>query len=838
MKVPILVFLLFFIATNALLVSSAYADEIQRITTVVDGNITQIIIPGLVPDTSNSNTSSASEKVHSYAILNANIMSSENSVSPRPGIEWQRIVGSSADDEFASIRQTSDGGYIAGGMTYTYKADGDVTRAIGNGDGWVVKMNASGTIEWQNVYGGRGRDEFRSIRPTKDGGYVMVGFSNSVDGDFAGKNLGGYDIFVVKTDSNGNKTWQQELGGTNDDVGTGIRQTIDGGYIVTGYEDYSHSGKISQFSDMTNAWVFKLRADGSVEWQKKLGGSGGNQGTSIVQTSDGGYAMYGFTSSSNSGDVGQNHGDHDLWLVRMDSLGNMLWNKLYGGSGFESTGNVYDDGIQVTPDEGFVLVGQTTSDMSGDVGTTHGSGDIWILKLDGSGGIQWQKTFGGTDYDLGTSVELAPDGGYVVSGITRSTNSGDVGSNNGDFDFWVVRTDSSGKLLWQDVLGGSGYEQAANVVPTSNDGYIVTGKTESNNSGDVRLNHGYTDAWVVKLSPRLVVDVIDSDTNTWVPNTQVTLHDEIHNEDQSQTTAINGHIVFTDSGTSHEFKLVPGNKYTIKASADKYSDSPIDDLTFEHDGQLEILHQKPLVKAYDNSFSITCIENYDHIGPIHGSFDECNNMAADLIKAGYKMNFYHKDDEVKREDFHINSFYSGPTIDDSAFHYHSGHGGDAGKASLPFNQSLPNITALLLKGYSNPLDVGNFIISGSVYKEWGGKNKWIMLDSCNILHDESWHDALSTSHGILGFYTQSAVNQTFPHTFLNYAFNNSYTIVDAFKQTTLDTYHDPSFIAAVITKTHDQYLYDHFPGTGYLAADNLSDTYFIRHWECLHGVGW
>jgi hypothetical protein len=238
------------------------------------------------------------------------------------------------------------------------------------------------------------------------------------------------------------------------------------------------------------------------------------------------------------------------------------------------------------------------------------------------------------------------------------------------------------------------------------------------------------------------------------------------------------------------------------------------------------------------AYSITCIENYDHICDpngkncnIPGSIQECDNFADNLRKAGLAQNFYDKDGDVAAEDFGTDPTYSGHTITESVFHYHSGHGTDPGHLGV--------LTYLNLKGYDpvNPLNgkVGADDVAG----KWGGKLKWVMLDSCNLLKDKNWGKALTTSHGILGFSTDSGVNLTFPATFMKYALNKDFTIVGAYKQATIDIFHDDSIIATVITKTSDQYHLDHFPGTGPMAPDDDSSVNpFVRQWKCRSGIEW
>ncbi|MDO9325837.1 MAG: DUF6345 domain-containing protein, partial [Methanoregula sp.] len=307
-----------------------------------------------------------------------------------------------------------------------------------------------------------------------------------------------------------------------------------------------------------------------------------------------------------------------------------------------------------------------------------------------------------------------------------------------------------------------------------------------------------------------------------------------------------GRVVFTGSGVSDQFRFNTTSKYTVRATADKYRDSPMANVVFGQDGQRVILDQTPLIAQYDNSFSITCIENYDHICgndgvcSISGSIDECNNVASKLIGAGYKMNFYHKDGEVIEKDFATDPSYTGDTLTESAFHYHTGHG-----SAVPDDAGLSATSLILLKGFeplTDYISLNNQVRSSNVEKKWGGKNKWVAIQSCKILQDESWWKAFSTSHGILGYSTTTGVNSSFSTVFLNYALdkNKKMTIVSAYRQATLDTWHDDNTTASVITKTYDQYEKDQFPGVGYMAPDGDpdSDKFHIRHWTCGSDMEW
>ncbi|TAJ43968.1 PKD domain-containing protein [Methanofollis fontis] len=347
---------------------------------------------------------------------------------------WQRCLGGSSGDYAESIRQTSDGGYIVAG--FTYSTDGDVSGNHGGADIWVVKLDAAGNRVWQRCLGGASDDRAFNILQTADGGYIVASYTYSTDGDVSG-NHGSYDAWVVKLDAAGNRIWQRGLGGASDDRALSIQQMADGGYVVAGVT-WSTDGDVSGNHGDSDAWVVKLDAAGSMVWQRCLGGSSRDYAYSIRQTSDGGYIVAGETGSID-GDVSGNHGDSDAWVVKLDAAGNQVWQRCFGGSSRD-----FAYSIQQTSDGGYVVAGGTWS-TDGDVSGNHGDSDGWMVKLDVAGSMVCQRCFGGTSSDLAFSIQQISDGGYVVASYTCS-NDGDVSGNHGDSDGWVVKLEGSGSV--------------------------------------------------------------------------------------------------------------------------------------------------------------------------------------------------------------------------------------------------------------------------------------------------------------------------------------------------------------------------------------------------------
>tara|TARA_R110002072_G_scaffold108418_1_gene235266 strand:- start:201 stop:1751 length:1551 start_codon:yes stop_codon:yes gene_type:complete len=406
-----------------------------------------------------------------------------------PEIEWQNALGGSEYDSVYAIRNTLDGGYVVAGRIQS--SDGDITGFHGGIDIWVVKLNSEGDLQWQKALGGSNSDIGRSIQPTSDGGVIVAGSTNSTDGDIT-NNIGGGDIWLVKLDNTGNIEWEKTYGGTNDEWPNFIKQTTDGGFIIAG-GTVSDDGDISGHHGMADAWVFKINQNGDFLWQTALGGSEWDTARAIKQTSDGGYIV-GASSESNDGDVSVNQGIDDFWFIKLSSNGTIEWEKTYGGSESEII-----RGIEITPDGGYIASGYTDSN-DGDISFNYGDRDYWIVKITSTGNLEWEKTFGGSDYDLGDNIHSTIDG-YAMVGYTYSSD-GDVLNNQGIADIWMIKINEFGDIQWQKSLGGSDtdFTDSESLQLTADGGYVIAGYTVSND-GDVSGNNGSMDYWVVKLSP-------------------------------------------------------------------------------------------------------------------------------------------------------------------------------------------------------------------------------------------------------------------------------------------------------------------------------------------------
>jgi len=313
-------------------------------------------------------------------------------------IEWQKTYGYSSWETDRSIRQTNDGGYIVAYEIAIYGAGGPDIR--------ILKLTSDGEIEWRKIYGGDKSDSASFIQQRGDGGYIVLGQTESFG-------AGGDDIWILKISSDGEIEWQRTYGGDDSDYAHSFQQTNDGGYIVGG-------NTRSFAAENGDIWILKISSDGEIEWQRTYGGSDSDSASFIQQTDDGGYIVLGQTSSFGAG-------GEDIWVLKLTSDGEIEWQKTYGGS---SRGKA--SFIQQTDDGGYIVLGQTSS-------FDDGGEDIWVLKLTSDGKIEWQKTYGG-DYstDIAHTIQQTNDGGYIVAGDTNSWGA--------DREIWVLKLLPNGDI--------------------------------------------------------------------------------------------------------------------------------------------------------------------------------------------------------------------------------------------------------------------------------------------------------------------------------------------------------------------------------------------------------
>lgn len=376
----------------------------------------------------------------------------------QPQIEWIRKYNGDSGEK---IIQTNDGGYFVSGTNNT---GGNLTDI----DWLNLKLNPQGDVEWSKGRGAIGTDKLGGVRQTADGGFVVAG-SISETGSL-----------VVKYESDFTRAWQQDYGFPRENTNS-FSITADGGFIV--------AGTTNRFE--IDGIIRKLDVDGNLEWEQQYGGSSSDQITSIKQTPDLGYIATGY-SNSTDGDVGSNRGDNDIWVIKMDASGDLEWSHTYGGSG-----NDESQSIQLTPDGGYIIAGSSNS-SDGDLTNNKGDYDIWLLKLNSSGEIIWEKNYGGSNADKAQSIKNVSTGGYIVAGWSGSMNN-DVTENFGALDIWIVKVNNQGNIEWEKSYGGSGFDRCNDIQETSDGDFVATGHTTSDD-GEFDQSSNFKDIWVMRFS--------------------------------------------------------------------------------------------------------------------------------------------------------------------------------------------------------------------------------------------------------------------------------------------------------------------------------------------------
>lgn len=441
-----------------------------------------------------------------YKIIIFILFFNQEAIFPQaPVIQWQKCYGGSGRDWANTMVKTYDGGFVVGGFAGI--ADGDITSVNGGDDMWIIKIDSLGALQWQKCYGAYlGDEEAKSIKQTPDSGFIIAGTATRNGGDVSGlhQNVAFTDFWIVKISKNGNLQWQKCLGGTDNDTPYDIELTSDGGYIVVG-ETASGDGDITNFYGGYDAWVAKIDSIGNLQWQKNLGGFMDDAFFSVKEADDGRYILA-MNSGSFDGILSCNHGigTTDCFIAKLDSLGNYLWGKCLGGSNGDSPLKI------LLLNDGSFIIGAGTTSNDGDVSGLNGPVDIWLVKTDSLANLQWQKCFGGSSYDYLNTIKKTSDGGYIMAGMSESDDYPAFCDDSTWYkNFWVVKVDSSGNYQWSKCMGGTYDDEAFEIEEVYDGAYLIGGYTASNDgdvsgyhtSGNCNSSYPCEDYWVVKLAP-------------------------------------------------------------------------------------------------------------------------------------------------------------------------------------------------------------------------------------------------------------------------------------------------------------------------------------------------
>jgi putative cell wall-binding protein len=405
---------------------------------------------------------------------------------------WIKTYGGSSADEFYSVAPTADGGFVAAG--FSYSSDSDLSHNEGDADFAIAKFDASGGATWIRSYGGSGTDRFYSVAPTADGGFVAVGDSASSDGDLS-DNKGYYDFVIAKFDASGGATWIKTYGGSDMDRLLSVVPTADGGFVAVG-ESISPDGDLSDNKGIRDFVIAKFDTSGNLTWIKTYGGDHIDSLASVVSVSDGGFVAVGHSYSLDN-DLSSNERNADFVIAKFDENGDVIWIKSYGGSSWDAFSSVAS-----TADGGFVAVGNSAS-SDGDLSDNKGSNDLIIAKFDENGDATWIKNYGGSEREGLLSVTTTADGGFVATGYTHSSD-GDLLGDKGSYDesaFVIIKVDASGNKAWAKTYGGSNFEVFNSVTSTADGGFVMAGYTASSN-GDLSPKKGAEDFVIAKVDAR------------------------------------------------------------------------------------------------------------------------------------------------------------------------------------------------------------------------------------------------------------------------------------------------------------------------------------------------
>ena len=478
---------------------------------------------------------------------------------------WNKTIGGTDNDESVSLTRTSDKGYIITG--YTGSKDKDfLDMNKGGYDIFVIKYDSNDREVWKKNIGGWKDDFGLNVIPSNDGGCIVTGKTLSNDGDFGGMNKGGEDLFVIKLNSQGKIIWKKLFGGTKDDGCYSINTTKDNGYILTGYTK-SVDGDFSGFNwyyYYDDVFIMKIDSNGNMLWVKQFGGENGDVGVSVFQNNNGEYILTGHSNSYDGSFSGLNRKLSDIFVFKLDSIGNVIWKKSFGGSGEDIVSY-----IQPYNENSFIITGRTNSNDGDFREMNKGWYEMYVIRLDSVGNVIWKKSFGGTKNEESKSISFTFNGDIILVGNTMS-NDGDFYNMNklvNSNDIFIIKLDSFGELLWKKTYGGKGNDQGRSLDVNNNGKIYVTGYSDEKD-GDF---FGMKNEWL-NDSYFMILDSNGNLNNTTSINdfSEPTTTLSVHPNPFSNTTTIS-YKVETPSNISIELLNTLGQ--TIEVLRNDYSDS-------------------------------------------------------------------------------------------------------------------------------------------------------------------------------------------------------------------------------------------------------------------------
>ena len=456
---------------------------------------------------------------------------------PYPTIKWDKTYGGTAADRPWDIVLGADGNMLVAGESLSGIGADKSDASRGLEDYWVMLLDTDGNKLWDKTYGGSDEDILLSAKAIANG-YILAGSSKSgISGEKSQANQGGLDYWLVKIDLSGNIVWDKTFGGSGTDGGTGndqfvkVKATSDNGFIVGGRSNSGVSGDKSAASQGGyDYWVLKLDANGNKVWDATFGGTSNDNFIDIIETSNGDFIMGGWSNSGAGGDrTDPSYGGSDYWIVKINASGNILWDKAYG-----STGGDYFYAVSEDSNGNFILGGSSSGNISGHkTENTRGGTDYWILKIDAAGNKIWDKTLGGDSPEWFHTLKMIENDQHILVGISLSSASGErTEANRGHFDGWIVQLDADGNLLWEKTVGTGSKDELYSVEQLPGGDLVIALHTPANISWEkTEDSKGLQDYWVVKLeNPLTPIEPVPNQSLNYVVRNTVLKEDVDENQ--------------------------------------------------------------------------------------------------------------------------------------------------------------------------------------------------------------------------------------------------------------------------------------------------------------------
>jgi hypothetical protein len=491
-------------------------------------------------------------------------------------IQWEKSFGGGSNEFVAGICRANDGGFVV--LSSTGSNNNDVSGNHGGDDVWVLKLSETGQKIWQVCLGAAGSETGFWISPVAGNGYIIAATTSSngpKNGSQVFGNHGGQDVWLIKITDQGAIEWRRCYGGCEQDDIRCVIPTSDGGYMAVGGTQTLNSGDVYGAHGGKDGWIIKVDENGELLWQRTVGGSGNNDYLyEVEETPDGDFVIAG-AATSTDGDLANNDnkGLEDLWVFKINSVGDFIWSKTYGGSGSDGARNMslaFDNKI---------LLGGFTQSTNGDVDENKGGSDVWVVFLDADGNMLWESSFGGSGNDAGFDLFQRTANDFVIIGET-SSSSGDVSGYHGGKDIWLVKFDKDGNLTDQICLGGSLEEQSRTIIPGSSASEIIIGGNSTSQDGDVSQNFGARDAWILKLD--IALGLKQNGLNQHGLQIKVTpnpvlgslnIQSDISGKKRLEIFNFTGQLMKTvetfDDSTLVDVSAFPAGKYAVKLSVVK-----------------------------------------------------------------------------------------------------------------------------------------------------------------------------------------------------------------------------------------------------------------------------